>query len=83
MQGFWQLPLGSIAINGTTVVTAKEAIIDTSDFFIAGDNETITNIYCNIPGSAPIPNSGLWQGTHVAGFLLEQLTDLRANNSSM
>ena len=77
------MPLDSIAINGSTVVTAKEAIIDTSDFFIAGDNETISKIYCNIPGSASIPNSGLWQGMHVAGFLLEQLTDLRANDSPM
>ena len=75
------MQLNSIAIDGTTVVTDKEAIIDTSGLFITGDSETITKIYSNIPNSARIPNSGTFQGTHVAGLLLEQLTDLRANDS--
>jgi len=72
IQGFWQIHLDSISVNGDAIVTTKEAILDSDNPFITGDTQTITNIYNNIPGSTLLKDfNGLWRGTHVAGLLLE------------
>ncbi len=76
--------MGSISVNGNVVsVSTNEVILDTSNLAISGDSESISNIYANIPGSAQVPNSAEWISTHVAGLLLNWLTDLRANGSPM
>ncbi|KAF8473673.1 acid protease [Russula ochroleuca] len=52
-QGFWQIKLDNITINGNdTHIGTKEAVIDTGTTQILGDHESIANIYANIPGSA-------------------------------
>ena len=65
-QTVWQILIDSIKVNGSEIyLTTNETIIDTSSPFVMGDNNTISHIYSNIPGSAQIPNSGQWTSTHV------------------
>ncbi|KAF8491748.1 acid protease [Russula emetica] len=57
-QGFWQIPLDSISVNGNNIsVTIMEAILDASSTFVSSDVATIASIYNAIPGSAQISNS--------------------------
>ena len=68
IQGFWQIPLDSISVNGNNIKVAQEVILDTSSVFISGDLETISSIYSNIPSSAQIPDSNQWTSTYVTGL---------------
>ena len=69
MQDFWEFELSPSAItaNGNTVTLPNPAtiVVDTSNAFITAPSATISSLYSNIPGSAPIPNSGQWTSTHV------------------
>ncbi|KAN0113674.1 acid protease [Russula decolorans] len=59
-QGYWQIAFDFISVNGHNIsVSTQEAIIDTGTRLIVGDNESISNIYAMIPGSASMQN-GLW-----------------------
>lgn len=64
IQGFWQTKFDAISINGNDIpLSIKDAIIDTGSTFISGDQESISNIYSKIPGSAQAPESNLWSST--------------------
>ena len=72
IQVYWQIQLGSISVNGADIsLTSKDTIFDSGTPFITADNVTIANIYNNIAGSTPIPNSNQWTSTRVASLLLE------------
>jgi hypothetical protein len=69
---FWQIPLESVIVNGVDIkITLNQAVIDSGSTVVAGDSGDIANLYKNIPGSAQVPNSDQWTGTHVAVLLLE------------
>ncbi len=64
MQGFWQTKFDAISVNGNNIsVTTQNAIIDTGTTFVLGDQESITNLYSEIPGSAQLENTTLWTST--------------------
>jgi hypothetical protein len=68
IQGYWQIAFDFISVNGHNIsVSTQEAIIDTGTRLIVGDNESISNIYAMIPGSASMQN-GLWTSTLVTMF---------------
>jgi cathepsin D len=68
IQGCWQIAFDFISVNGHNIsVSTQEAIIDTGTRLIVGDNESISNIYAMIPGSASMQN-GLWTSTLVTMF---------------
>ncbi|KAN0108977.1 acid protease [Russula decolorans] len=59
-QGYWQTAFDAISVNGSDIsVSTRAAIIDTGTRYLLGDQESISNIYATIPGSAPIQD-GLW-----------------------
>jgi hypothetical protein len=73
-ENFWQINMDSISVNGADVSLSDLAdpILDSGSTFVSGDSGAISNIYSNIPGSAPVSNSSsLFTSTHVAGLLLE------------
>jgi cathepsin D len=64
IQGFWQTTFDAISVNGNDIpVSIKDAIIDTGSTLISGDQESISNIYSKIPGSAQAPDGNLWSST--------------------
>ncbi len=66
IQGFWQTTFDAISVNGNDIsVSTKDAIIDTGSTLISGDQESISNIYSKIPGSAQSPDGSLWSSTLV------------------
>ena len=68
IQGYWQTKFDAIFVNGTNIsVSTQEAIIDTGTTYLLGDQDSISNIYAKIPGSAPLEN-GLWTSTLVTMF---------------
>ena len=67
IQGFWQTTFDAISVNGNDIpATIKDAIIDSGSTLIGGDQETISNIYSKIPGSAQAPDGSLWSSTLIA-----------------
>jgi len=67
-QGYWQTAFDAISVNGNNIsVNTQDTIIDTGTTYILGDQESISNIYAKIPGSAPVQN-GLWTSTLVTMF---------------
>jgi hypothetical protein len=68
IQGYWQTAFDAISVNGSDIsVSTRAAIIDTGTRYLLGDQESISNIYATIPGSAPIQD-GLWTSTLVTMF---------------
>jgi cathepsin D len=66
IQGYWQTRLDNITINGNdTQISTTEAIIDTGNSLILGDQISIANIYAAIPGSSRMNDSDLWTCTFV------------------
>ena len=66
IQGFWQTTFDAISVNGNDIpVRIKDAIIDTGSTLISGDQESISDIYTKIPGSAQAPDGNLWSSTRV------------------
>ncbi len=69
IQGFWQIPINYISVNGTAISSdLTDALIDSGSASIIGDTKSISSIYSRIPGSVQIPQSFEWTGTHVAGL---------------
>jgi cathepsin D len=69
IQGYWQTSFDTISVNGNVVtVSTQDAVIDTGTTLILGDQESISNIYANIPGSAAMENTDLWTSTLVTMF---------------
>jgi len=65
-QGYWQTTFDAMSVNGNDIsVSTQDAIIDTGTTYILGDQESISNIYAKIPGSAPLQSisTGLWTST--------------------
>ncbi|KAN0118951.1 acid protease [Russula decolorans] len=58
-ENFWQINMDSISVNGADVSLSDLAdpILDSGSTFVSGDSGAISNIYSNIPGSAPVSNS--------------------------
>jgi hypothetical protein len=71
IQGYWQTVLDAMSVNGNNInisVSTQQAVIDTGTTFVLGDQESISNIYATIPGSAQVKNSILWTSTLVTMF---------------
>lgn len=69
IQGYWQTSFDAISVNGNGIsVRTRDAIIDTGTTFILGDQQSISNIYAKIPGSAALQNTDLWTSTFVTMF---------------
>jgi cathepsin D len=69
IQGYWQTAFDAVSVNGNDIsVSTKDAIIDTGTTYIYGDQESISNIYAKIPGSALLQNTGQWTSTLVTMF---------------
>lgn len=58
MQGYWQVDLDSVALNGNTTVSQISSIIDTGTTQIIGDTANVAAIYAQIPGAALAPAEG-------------------------
>lgn len=72
IQGFWQIQMDSMTVDGTIVtLSTNDTIFDSTSTLISGDAVSIANIYSNIPGSSPILGSPRYSSTHVAGLQLE------------
>ncbi|KAI0312482.1 aspartic peptidase domain-containing protein [Amylostereum chailletii] len=50
-QGYWQVNLGAVAVNGKKVVSSTSSIIDTGTTLIIGDTTNVKAVYAQIPGS--------------------------------
>ncbi|OJT04403.1 Aspartic protease [Trametes pubescens] len=50
-EGFWQINMDSISINGTTVAQKTPAIIDTGTTAVIGSTQDVAAFYAAIPGS--------------------------------
>ena len=50
-QGFWQITLESVNVNGRSVARGLSAIIDTGTSLVYGDTNTVIALYNGIPGS--------------------------------
>lgn len=69
IQGYWQTSFDTISVNGNDItVSTQDAVIDTGTTAILGDQESISNIYANIPGSATMQDTDLWTSTLVTMF---------------
>lgn len=51
LQGFWQIDLGSVNVNGRPAVTALSAIVDTGTSLVLGDTRSVNQLYSVIPGA--------------------------------
>lgn len=59
-EGFWVLPMKTITVQGSSVSvpdTETDAAIDTGTTLIAGPSDVVTNVYAQIPGSAPVADA--------------------------
>jgi hypothetical protein len=56
VQGYWQVTLDGITLNGRQVFSATQAIIDTGSTLILGPAEVVEAIYERIPGAIPALN---------------------------
>ncbi|KAI0308568.1 aspartic peptidase domain-containing protein [Amylostereum chailletii] len=50
-QGYWQVNLGAVTVNGKKVVSSTSSIIDTGTTLIVGDTTNVKAVYAQIPGS--------------------------------
>ncbi|EIM89716.1 acid protease [Stereum hirsutum FP-91666 SS1] len=57
-EGYWQVDLDSVALNGNTTVSQISSIIDTGTTQILGDTTNVAAIYAQIPGAALAPEEG-------------------------
>jgi hypothetical protein len=57
VQGYWQVTLDGIMLDGRKVFSTTEAIIDTGSTLILGPAEVVAAIYERIPGAIPTVNS--------------------------
>lgn len=55
-EGYWQVTLNGIVLDGRKVFSATEAIIDTGSTLILGPAEAVAAIYGRIPGASPAFN---------------------------
>ncbi|KAI9437839.1 acid protease [Lactarius psammicola] len=58
-RGYWQGSFDDISVNGKTVVSRTDAIIDTGTTQVIGDTQSVQAIYAQIPGSTDA-GSGTW-----------------------
>lgn len=56
VQGYWQVTLNGITLDGHNVFSETEAIIDTGSTLILGPAEVVAAIYERIPGAMPALN---------------------------
>ncbi|KDQ20078.1 hypothetical protein BOTBODRAFT_101585 [Botryobasidium botryosum FD-172 SS1] len=50
-RGYWEIPLDSIQVDGETVVSGLQSIIDSGTTLIVGDDANVAAFYQAIPGS--------------------------------
>ena len=50
-QGFWQIALESVNVNGMSVARGLSTIVDTGTSLIYGDTNSVIALYNGIPGS--------------------------------
>lgn len=58
MQGYWQVDMDSVSLNGNQTVSQISSIIDTGTTQILGDTANVAAIYAQIPGAALAPEEG-------------------------
>lgn len=51
-QGYWQVDLAAVNVNGQATVTGVSAIIDTGTSLVLGNTANVAQFYAAIPGSA-------------------------------
>jgi cathepsin D len=73
IQGYWQTTFDAVSVNRNGIsVSTQAAIIDTGTTLVLGDQQSISNIYANIPGSAQLQGSTtLWTSTLSRRWLSE------------
>lgn len=50
-EGFWQVDLDSVNVDGQPVVSKQSSIIDTGTTLVLGDSDNVAKFYAAIPGS--------------------------------
>lgn len=72
IQGYWQTTFDAMSINGNGIsVSTQDAIIDTGTTFVLGDQQSISNIYAQIPGSAQLQeDTSFWTSTLVTALTI-------------
>jgi hypothetical protein len=81
VQGYWQVTLDGILLDGRKVFSATEAIIDTGSTLILGPSEVVAAIYERIPGAMPAlkgdgANSGLYTSSSSRNCFLKSFLTL-------
>ena len=57
-EGFWQTDIAGVSINGVPIqLSERSAVIDTGTTIIIGDQKDVEEIYSQIPGSKPAPDT--------------------------
>jgi len=60
-EGYWQVNVDAIEVNGKQPVKGFSAIVDTGTTQLLGDTESVVSVYKNIPGAKPYPGgNGLY-----------------------
>ncbi|KAG5654486.1 hypothetical protein H0H81_001985 [Sphagnurus paluster] len=52
-QGFWQVNLEAVSLDGFPTSTNQSAIVDTGTTLVLGDSKSVTDFYSLIPGAKP------------------------------
>ena len=76
VQGYWQVTLDGIVLDGHKFLLATQAIIDTGSTLILGPPEVVAAIYEQIPGAHPSlksdgTNSGLYTSSSYRNGVLK------------
>ena len=73
LQGYWQGKIDGISVNGATVISSQDVVIDTGTNQVFGDTKSIQAIYDQIPGSQSATD-GSWNSMSMS-CLTDRSTD--------
>ncbi|KAG6837527.1 hypothetical protein H0H93_007708 [Arthromyces matolae] len=62
-QGFWQVSLDAVNVDGEATSTGLSAIIDTGTTLVLGDSDSVNSLYATIPGAVDASSTigeGFW-----------------------
>jgi cathepsin D len=63
-QGYWEVMMGAVAVQGEDVLEGVDSIIDTGTTLVIGTESDVDRLYQNIPGAKQASDiqPGIWTG---------------------